>query len=388
MKEALLFLSAHLPAPNASEAGQICAFHNLEILAKKFDIHLVTFRTAVSQNWSSEPVEKICASTRVFRVTNVGRARSALCHPSLPAKAAARATRACAAYIAALMKKNAFARVHFEGQQMAVYSELFENIPRRTLYAQDVFSQTFARKAEKYSFPKSLFFAVEQHRLQRWERLTFGKMTDLYVPSQKDVELVCQLDARLAARTKAVPLFFRNYGAREKVPVGRPTLVYWGAYSRSENVDAAEFLVRDILPLVHAAGHDAKIIAAGANPPPSFKAFDPNNVEVTGFIKDPGAVLRSATIAVLPLRMGGGVKVKVLELLGAGVPVITTPVGAEGIPCDSNNGLIVTGMDAQDIAKTAVRILSMPPDRLLDLSKAAAVWARQYAETGSSAILS
>src|SRR6266550_2084970 len=69
MKETLLFLSAHLPAPDASEAGQVCAFHNLEILSRRFDVHLVAFRTDVSSNWSSEPVEKICASTKIFRLT-------------------------------------------------------------------------------------------------------------------------------------------------------------------------------------------------------------------------------------------------------------------------------------------------------------------------------
>ena len=387
MKEPLLFLSAHLPAPNASEAGQVCAFHNLKILSEKYDIHLVAFRAEVSRDWSSQPVENLCASSIIFPVTNFGRVLSALRYPGLPTRAAARATDACAAYIAALMKTHAFVRVHLEGQQMAVYADIFRTIPRRTLYAQDVFCQTFERKAEKFSFPANIFYAVEQRRLQRWERLAFGKMTDLYVPSEKDVELVCQLDARLAARTKAVSLFFKKYEAREKIPDGRPALIYWGAYSRAENVDAVEFLVHDILPLVRAAGYDAKVIAAGANPPRSFDAFDRETVEVTGFIDEPAATLQSATIAVLPLRMGGGVKVKVLELLGAGVPVVTTPVGAEGISCDSAHGLIVTSMDAKNIAAAAIRTLSLPPDQLLALSKAAAAWALRYADTKTSAIL-
>ena len=387
MKETLLFLSAQLPAPNASEAGQVCAFHNLKILSEKFYVHLVAFRTKVSRDWSSEPVEKLCASTKIFQVTNFGRARSALRHPGLPTMAAARATGACAAYITAILKKHDFARVHLEGQQMAVYANIFQKIPRRTLYAQDVFCQTFARKAEKYSFPSNIFYAVEQRRLQRWERLAFGKMTDLYVPSEKDVELVRQLDAGFAARTKAIPLFFQQYGAREELPAGRPSLVYWGAYSRTENVDAAEFLVRDVLPRIRAAGCDAKILLAGANPPQSFGNFDRNDVEVTGFIKDPGAVLRSAALAVLPLRMGGGVKVKVLELLGAGVPVITTQVGAEGIPCDAANGLIVTGLDADDIAEAALRTLALPSEQLSNLSKAAVGWSERYADAGNSTIL-
>jgi glycosyltransferase involved in cell wall biosynthesis len=387
MKEPLLFLSAHLPAPNASEAGQVCAFHNLKMLSEKFDVHLVAFRTEVSRDWSSEPVEKLCASTKFFPATYFGRAWSALCNPALPTKAAARATGECASYIGALIKKHNFLRVHLEGQQMAVYADIFRDIPRRTLYAQDVFSQTFSRKAEKYSFPANFFYAVERRRLQRWERLAFSKMTDLYVPSEKDVELVRQLDASLAAKTKSIPLFFKNYGARDTVPDGRPTLIFWGAYSRSENVDAAEFLVDEILPHLRVSGCNAKIILAGANPPKRFNSFDPANVVVTDFVTDPGVALRSATIAVLPLRMGGGVKVKVLELLAVGVPVVTTLVGAEGIPCERSDGLIVTRMDANDIAQRTVEILSLPPDQLLTLSKAAAAWAQQYAKTGGSAIL-
>ena len=387
MKEKLLFLSAQLPAPNASEAGQVCAFYNLSILSEIFDIHLVAFRAEVSRDWSSEPVENLCASTKFFGLTNYGRVQSAVHHPGLPTKAAARATGACAAYIAAMLKKYDFARVHLEGQQMGVYANIFQHIPRRTLYAQDVFYQTFARKAEVYSFPSNIFYSVEQQRLQRWERMVFSKMTDIYVPSEKDVKLACQLDPDLIAKTKSVPLFFRSYGAREQVPDGRPTLIYWGAYSRSENVDAAEFLVNEILPRLRVSDCNAKVVLAGANPPRSFNNFDPANVEVTDFITDPGAKLRLASIAVLPLRLGGGVKVKVLELLSAGVPVITTPVGAEGIPCDDANGLIVTGTGADDIANATLRILSLKPDQLLRLSKAAAAWSRQYANASSSAIL-
>jgi len=388
MKEQLLFLSAHLPAPNASEAGQVCAFHNLKLLSEKFDVHLVAFRTEVSRDWSSEPVEQLCASSKFFSATYFGRARSALCNPTLPTKAAARATSTCAAYISALIQKHNFGRVHLEGQQMTVYANIFKHIPKRTLYAQDVFCQTFERKAEKYSFPANIFYAVERHRMQRWERSAFNKMTHLYVPSEKDVELVRQLDASLTARTKSIPLFFKEYGARETVPDGRPALVFWGAYSRSENVDAAKFLVDEILPHLRVSGCNAKVILAGANPPQSFNSFDPANVVVTDFVADPGIELRSATIAVLPLRMGGGVKVKVLELLAVGVPVVTTLVGAEGIPCESSDGLIIATMDAGDIARKAAEILSLPPDQLLTLSKAAADWARRYAKTGGAAILS
>jgi glycosyltransferase involved in cell wall biosynthesis len=178
------------------------------------------------------------------------------------------------------------------------------------------------------------------------------------------------------------------YAARNALPAGRPAIVYWGAYSRNENVDAAACLVGDILPRLQASGHDVKVIIAGANPPRSFDAFDRKNVEVTGFIEDPGDTLRTATIAVLPLRMGGGVKIKVLELLSAGVPVVTTPVGAEGIPCGPAEGLIVTAdNDPENIAKAASLLLSRSPEQLMALSKAAAEWARRYAASGNAVLL-
>ena len=80
-------------------------------------------------------------------------------------------------------------------------------------------------------------------------------------------------------------------------------------------------------------------------------------------------------------------KVKVLELLSAGVPVVTTPVGAEGISCDERQWSFVTDMNADNIATTTIAFLSLPPEHLLALSKAAAAWARRYADAGNSAIL-
>jgi glycosyltransferase involved in cell wall biosynthesis len=388
MKEKLLFLSPHLPTPSASEAGQASIFRDLEILSKKYEIHLIAFRNNVSQHWSVDASEVLCATTKIFNVTNFSRAASVLSNPGLPVMAAARASKQCAAYIRQLMEQHQFSRIHLEGQQMAVYAPLFGHISRRTLYAHDVFTQTFRRKADKYSFPRSLFYSVELRRLRQWERQVFRSVSDIYVPSEKDVALVCDLDSSLVAKTRYVQLFFRMYAARDTLPTGRTALVYWGAYSRIENVDAATCLVGDILPRLQASGHDVKVIIAGANPPRSFDAFDRKNVEITGFIEDPGDVLRAAIIAVLPLRMGGGVKIKVLELLSAGVPVVTTPVGAEGIPCGPAEGLIVTAdSDPENIAKAASLLLSRSPEQLTALSNAAAQWARRYAASGNAALL-
>lgn len=388
MKEKMLFLSPHLPMPNASEAGQASIFRDLEILSKKYEIHLIAFRNNVSQSWSIDASEALCASTKIFNVTNFSRATSVLSNPGLPVMAAARASKQCAAYIRQMMKRHHFDRVHLEGQQMAVYAPLFQDVSRRTLYAHDVFTQTFRRKADKYPFPKNLFYRAELSRLQQWEREVFRSVSDIYVPSEKDVALVCDLDPDLDAKTRYVQLFFRLYGARDALPAGRTSLIYWGAYSRNENVDAAMCLGGDILPRLQAAGHDVQVIIAGANPPRSFDAFDRKNVEITGFLDDPGDTLRAATIAVLPLRMGGGVKIKVLELLSAGVPVVTTPVGAEGIPCSPAEGLIVTtDNDPENIARAASQLLGQSSEQLMKLSKAAAEWARRYASSANAVLL-
>lgn len=121
--------------------------------------------------------------------------------------------------------------------------------------------------------------------------------------------------------------------------VAAPRVLFVGAMWRMENDDAANWLLDDIWPRVVRKIADAELVIAGARPTSRLTARREPNVHVTGFVEDLSAVYRSARCFVAPLRIGAGVKFKVLEAMANALPVVATGVAAEGI-------VSVTGSDA------------------------------------------
>jgi glycosyltransferase involved in cell wall biosynthesis len=170
-----------------------------------------------------------------------------------------------------------------------------------------------------------------------------------------------------------IPPYF--YRAVQEPPEGPPLterrdIVFIGAYDHLPNVDAARVLVRSIMPKVWARVPDAKVVLVGDFVPPTVRALEGRRVEVAGYVPDLGTVWARARMSVSPLRYGSGVKGKIVASLQAGVPVVTTPVGNEGIA-------LVPGVEAligethDELAAHIIRLYE-EPQTLLALAEAAA----------------
>ncbi|MDX6696901.1 MAG: hypothetical protein QOE65_298 [Solirubrobacteraceae bacterium] len=135
---------------------------------------------------------------------------------------------------------------------------------------------------------------------------------------------------------------------------GRQGLLFVGGYEHGPNVDAARHLVRDVMPLVwETLGDDVTLTLAGAGPPEEVLELADARVRVPGWVADVGPLLDDAVALVAPLRYGAGVKGKVTQSLARGLPVVTTPVGAEGTGAVDGEHLLVARDEAGLAAATA-----------------------------------
>ena len=130
-----------------------------------------------------------------------------------------------------------------------------------------------------------------------------------------------------------VPYCFERFGDIRSAPAGHEILFVAG-FAHPPNEDAACWFVANVLPLVHAHVADATFSIVGSNPTARVRALAGQAVRVTANVS--AAMLneryRSARVAAVPLRCGAGVKLKVVEALRNGLPLVTTPVGAQGLP--------------------------------------------------------
>jgi glycosyltransferase involved in cell wall biosynthesis len=134
--------------------------------------------------------------------------------------------------------------------------------------------------------------------------------------------------------------------AYEALPTGRgggpPTILYLGTMSWSPNAKAAQFLAADVLPKVRERLPDARLTIVGRDPPPELLALrERPGVEITGGVPDVMLYLRQAHVLAVPLETGGGTRLKILEAFAAGLPVVSTPIGAEGIRANDREHLLI-----------------------------------------------
>jgi len=160
-------------------------------------------------------------------------------------------------------------------------------------------------------------------------------------------------------------------------------LIFVAGFAHPPNVDAACWLVGEILPLLRAARPDLTLALIGSNPTPEVRALAGPGIEVTGFVPDHELARRygAARVAVCPLRFGAGVKLKVIEAMHHGVPLVTTPAGAQGLP----------GLDAvcdvqSEPAAFAAAVLRLLDDDAAWTARAAAQSAFVAARFSASAV--
>jgi glycosyltransferase involved in cell wall biosynthesis len=136
-----------------------------------------------------------------------------------------------------------------------------------------------------------------------------------------------------------------------------PILAFVGLMSYEPNEDAAVFFARRVVPLIQRDIPNVKFLIVGRDPTPSVtKLHDGKSIVVTGTVADVAEYLFSASVVVVPIRFGGGTRIKILEALAHRKAVVSTTMGAEGIEVQSGKHLLLAD-SPEDLAKACARLL-------------------------------
>jgi polysaccharide biosynthesis protein PslH len=202
------------------------------------------------------------------------------------------------------------------------------------------------------------YFFWEWRRLARFEART-GQMFDrLIMVSQQDCD---EMGRQYGVHnTSAIPLgvdadYFRP--PTNRLAAHPPSLVFTGSMDWLPNQDAVRFFVEKIYPLVRRRT-DCTFSIVGRNPPPSIVklARQQPGVEVTGRVDDVRPYLHRASAYVVPLRVGGGTRIKIFEAMAAQCPVVSTHIGAEGLPVAHQENILLAD-SPEDFASCVISLL-------------------------------
>jgi polysaccharide biosynthesis protein PslH len=204
------------------------------------------------------------------------------------------------------------------------------------------------------------YAAVNWRKIRREELAAYGEADGVYLCSAADEERLLAEVPRV--RTKVIPnaADVDYYQPRPADPPsdGR-TLVFFGALSYLPNTDGVIYFAKEIWPLIAEAHPEARCKIIGSRPPQSLLELAGPRFEFTGFVPDLRPHLAEAAAVVVPLRLGGGTRLKIVEAMAMGKAIVSTSLGAEGIEASPGRDLLIE--DQPEIFADAVgRLLANP----------------------------
>jgi polysaccharide biosynthesis protein PslH len=218
----------------------------------------------------------------------------------------------------------------------------------------------------------TLVGVIEKISWRRYEREVYRQVEGIVAFTEADQksikEAASQTPIHVISPGTVIPEYPLN-------PLGSlpPTLLFVGNYYHPPNVDAARRLVHSIFPSVQRRFPETKLFIVGENPPADFKRIDNKNIIVTGRVPAITPYLDGAALLVAPLRLGGGMRIKILEALAAGKAVVTTPLAVEGLDIVDGEQISLAETDLE-FAERIIYLLQHADDRLA-LAQHARVWA-------------
>jgi glycosyltransferase involved in cell wall biosynthesis len=246
---------------------------------------------------------------------------------------------------------------------VAPYLHALRNLPgaRTALAAHNVEALIWQRYAEVEANPLKRWFCRSQwKKYERFERRAFAAATRVVAVSEDDAALV---RGRFGVETVDVvdngidTSFFEH--VKNCPEPGR--VLFLGSLEWRPNLDAVRLLLDRVFPAVRAAGPGARLSIVGRRPPAwlAQRVRSEPAVELHADVPDVRPHLARASVLAVPLRIGGGSRLKILEALGCGVPVVSTRVGAEGLELRDGEHLAVVE-DVEQMAPALVHCLRNP----------------------------
>ena len=260
-----------------------------------------------------------------------------------------------------LMTNCTFDLVH------VVSSYMIQNLPqslsiRLVVEEPNLQSLVLKQQSQIVSRPLRWLYIHEAIRLESMQ-LQAAKLADSYIcSSPTDANAMRASNHRYRVRIvpNGVDTDQYSFRAFPKAPI--PLLVFLGNFNYFPNVDAMEFFVRDVFPDVLSSVPDIKLNIVGYQADVKLAHLKNSPaVEIQGYKPDIRGDLAQAWISICPLRSGSGSRIKILESMAIGTPVVSTPIGCTGLPVRDGENIVVA--PATDLAETIVELVNSPQAR-------------------------
>mgnify|MGYP001065131929 CR=1 FL=1 len=352
----------YLPYP-LDTGGKIRSYHLLCALAAHFEVDLYTvYYGGKPSETDIGALQEHCRRVILFPLDKSWRTRDRIWRTlaSLPRSVDHFQTPGSLEQAQQFLSDSEYDLVIADEICMTPYAELSPDLPRMVSRQKvDHLHYGETAKARPWGLEKVLDF-IEAGKLRRYEKAKMPLYQACLACSAQDAALIRQ-DA------PAVPMLVIPNGVDLStfVPSGRPkarepTLLYVGSMNYYPNIDAVRFFFETMYESIRQVVPDVGVQIVGHAPPPEIQQLARlPRVEVTGTVPDVRPYYEQATVFIIPLRLGGGTRLKIVEAMAMGLPVVSTTVGATGLDVHSGEDILIAD-DAASFTDSVLRLLSGP----------------------------
>jgi glycosyltransferase involved in cell wall biosynthesis len=286
--------------------------------------------------------------------------------------------------------------VHFEMDVMAQYIPVIRSATPSavcivTEHDAGVISDGGAKPRQRLTQWLSAMATVRAWR--RYVRSTLRRADAIVVFTQRDATALRRLLRSTNPPVAVIPLRLpQDARSLDRLPPAKSDFLFVGNFVHPPNVDAARRLVHCIFPAVQRELPGSSLTIVGARPPDDLVAAASSSVTVTGWVDDPSRYLAGAAVVIVPLREGGGLRVKMLDACAAGKAILASPLAVEGLSLSDGEQVMIAKTD-EEFARTAVALiensqararLEIASRRWWEEEQDSARWYDEYAELYAS----
>ncbi len=363
----ILFITQFLPFPN-NTGGKVKTWEILKALSLKHEIFLVCFIDKKEDQLGEKEVKKYCSGVKTFVQPIITQAHQNLkkliiesFFSELPYRAYKHSSPKMKAFLSKISGELDFDAYYFDHDVMLQYRPCLKDTSKKLVYFDEhnISSQAaWERMLIERSFFLKVAFLTEVLKWYFYEKKYFSKTNYVFAISQTDVKRLVKRGVS-EEKIKVLPI------AKQANSVfsfkKKKTLLFVGLLSWRPNSDGFWWFYHNVFPQIKKQNPDVIFEVVGAYPGEKMirKGELDRNLSILGYVNDLASCYQRASVFVVPIRIGSGIRIKILEALSRGIPVVSTSKGAEGIIIKKGQDLLVADKP-EDFAKAVNQVLNSP----------------------------
>ena len=367
----ILFLTSEFPYPPFAGAP-LRNFGLIEGVARQHEVWLLSFSSSLLRESASTPLHQVCRTVQIVPGPQRGLAER-LRDLALSGQADLARRYVAPGFEAALrawLTEQRFDAVQIENLEMAIYLPLIRELQPEARIVYDAHNAEYALQQRIYEaerrsvthLPGALYSRIQADRVRAFERGVCAAVDAVVAVSDTDADLLRALGSGTPVTVvpNGIATALYETPAPEPIELTGPALVFTGKMDYRPNVDAALWFAAEILPQIRDSLPLAHFYVVGQSPHPRLDVLRGQaGVTLTGFVPEIAPYLQAASVFVVPLRMGSGTRLKVLEAMASGCPIVSTRTGAQGLHGVDGHDLLLADT-TREFALAVIRLCREP----------------------------